>query len=70
MKKSKRKGNQIPLRVWMLQNGLGVVKVADHADLDPSYVSHYLAGRRRGPAVEKALLDLGCPQELLVSSQP
>jgi len=56
------------VRVWMLKKGLRVQDVADGAGVDQSYVSHFLAGRKKAPKVRSWLLGQGCPAKLLGSN--
>lgn len=53
------------IRVWMLKKGLRVQDVADGAGVDKSYVSHFLAGRKKAPKVRAWLLGNGCPVKFL-----
>lgn len=53
------------IRVWMLKKGLRVQDVADGAGVDQSYVSHFLAGRKKAPKVREWLLGQGCPVKFL-----
>jgi len=53
------------IRVWMLKKGIRVQAVADGAGVDHSYVSHFLAGRKKAPKVREWLLGQGCPAKYL-----
>ena len=53
------------IRVWMLKKGLRVQDVADGAGVDQSYVSHFLAGRKKAPKVCAWLIGQGCPAKFL-----
>ena len=56
------------IRVWMLKRSIRVQDVADGAGVDKSYVSHFLAGRKKSPKVRQWLLMRGCPAKLLGSN--
>ncbi|WP_368356353.1 helix-turn-helix domain-containing protein [Desulfolutivibrio sulfodismutans] len=49
----------------MVRRGLRVTDVAQGAGVDKSYVSHFLAGRRRGRVVREYLIRIGCPATFL-----
>lgn len=53
------------IRVWMLKKRIRVQDVADGVGVDQSYVSHYLAGRKKAPKVREWLLGQGCPVKFL-----
>ena len=53
------------IRVWMLKRSIRVQDVADGAGVDKSYVSHFLAGRKKAPKVREWLLRQGCPVKFL-----
>jgi hypothetical protein len=49
----------------MVRQGLRVMDVAQGAGVDHSYVSHFLAGRKRGRVVREYLIRIGCPATFL-----
>ncbi len=58
------------IRMWMLKKKLRVQDVADGAGVDQSYVSHFLAGRKKSaPKVRTWLLEKGCPAKYLGSEK-
>lgn len=54
------------VRLWMFKKGIRVQDVADGAGVDHSYVSHFLANRKKSaPAIRAWLLKKGCPAKYL-----
>ena len=54
------------IRVWMLKKGIRVQDVANGAGVHHSYVSHFLAGRKKSAqAIREWLLGQGCPAKYL-----
>ncbi len=53
------------VKAWMVRQGLRVMDVAQGAGVDHSYVSHFLAGRKRGRVVREYLIRIGCPATFL-----
>ncbi|MHC1792050.1 hypothetical protein [Solidesulfovibrio sp.] len=57
------------IRVWMLKKGIRVQDVANGAGVHHSYVSHFLAGRKKAPAVRAWFVGRGCPAKFLDSEK-
>lgn len=53
------------IRVWMLKRDLRIKDVADSMGVHQSYVSHFLAGRKRAPAIREWFIGHGCPVKWL-----
>jgi predicted transcriptional regulator len=53
------------IKRWMLDKDIRVQDVADNVGVSKSYVSHYLAGRKKAPKVREWLLGQGCPVKFL-----
>ena len=53
------------IKRWMLDKDIRVQDVADNVGVSKSYVSHFLAGRKKEPKVREWLLGQGCPVKFL-----
>ncbi len=53
------------IRMWMLKQRIHGADIARVLGVSPSYVCHYLAGRRKGALIRDWLLEHGCPAKYL-----
>lgn len=53
------------IKMWMLKNGVRVQDVADSLGVHQSYVSHFLAGKKKAPMIREWFLGQGCPAKYL-----
>lgn len=53
------------IRVWMLKRGIRIQDVAQSVGLHRTYVSHFLAGRKKAPAIRAWFKEHGCPVRYL-----
>lgn len=53
------------IKVWMLRNGLSMADIARRIGVSRNLVSITINGRRNNRKVLHALLDQGCPADLL-----
>lgn len=57
------------IKVWMLRNNIKAVDIARQTGVDQSFISHWIAGRRRSERIAEYFISLGCPSEYIDQGQ-
>ncbi|WP_034641866.1 hypothetical protein [Desulfovibrio inopinatus] len=58
------------LRTWLTYHKLGNLELARRLDVDPSFVTYIVQGKRISRRVIDKMIDMGIPEELLPDTPP